>query len=220
MVLCCLTTRAGIPPAISSCRKTSAWSSCRRTRPSSTQSSGYGRISEIIASRTASSRLPTRLSTPVVTLGIGCSAKPDEFDPCAPIPGSNRSATNQVGINRRDALWLAPCGLLPRPQSGCRNRKLGPSRDGVTDSPGGEGIPGQSPAGGHRSLGRALFRGSLHRWARAEMRHHKLAHHPVLLDHLVLRGRQRWRQVDVLHAGVALFEALQVSDEVIWRAGE
>jgi hypothetical protein len=43
------------------------------------------------------------LSTPVVTLGIGCSAKPDEFDPCAPIPGSNGSATSQVGISRHRA---------------------------------------------------------------------------------------------------------------------
>jgi hypothetical protein len=33
-----------------------------------------------------------------VRLGIGCSDKPDAFDPCAPIPGSNRSAINQVGI--------------------------------------------------------------------------------------------------------------------------
>jgi hypothetical protein len=32
-----------------------------------------------------------------VTLGIGCSAKPDTFDPCVPIPGSNGSAINQVG---------------------------------------------------------------------------------------------------------------------------
>src|ERR1700737_1956131 len=67
---------------------------------------------------------------------------------------------------------------------------------------------------------RDLFGRSLHGCARAEMRHHQLAHHPILLDHLVLRGRQRWRQVDVLHAGVALFEALQVGDEVVGRAGE
>jgi hypothetical protein len=31
--------------------------------------------------------------------GIGCSAKPDAFDPCVPIPGSNKSAINQVGIS-------------------------------------------------------------------------------------------------------------------------
>jgi Exonuclease VII small subunit len=37
-------------------------------------------------------------SIPVVTLGIGCSVKPDASDPCVPIPGSNRSAINQVGI--------------------------------------------------------------------------------------------------------------------------
>jgi hypothetical protein len=34
----------------------------------------------------------------VVMLGIGCSVKPDGFDPCAPTPGSNGSATSQVGI--------------------------------------------------------------------------------------------------------------------------
>ena len=33
-----------------------------------------------------------------VTPGIGCSAKPGEFDPYAPIPGSNGSTANQVGI--------------------------------------------------------------------------------------------------------------------------
>jgi hypothetical protein len=60
--------------------------------------SGYGCISETIASRTASSRPRARSSTPVVRLGIGCSDKRDAFDPCAPIPGSNRSAINQVGI--------------------------------------------------------------------------------------------------------------------------
>jgi hypothetical protein len=38
------------------------------------------------------------LDTPIATVGIGCSAKPDAFDPCVPIPGSNRSAINQVGI--------------------------------------------------------------------------------------------------------------------------
>jgi hypothetical protein len=36
-----------------------------------------------------------------VTLGIGCSVKPDASDPCVPIPGSNRSAINQVGITRK-----------------------------------------------------------------------------------------------------------------------
>jgi hypothetical protein len=35
-----------------------------------------------------------------VTPGIGCSAKPDAFDPCVPIPGSNGSATNQVSYSR------------------------------------------------------------------------------------------------------------------------
>ena len=44
------------------------------------------------------SRPLARSSTPVVTLGIGCSAKPDAFDPCVPILGSNRSAINQAGI--------------------------------------------------------------------------------------------------------------------------
>jgi hypothetical protein len=34
----------------------------------------------------------------VVTPGIGCSAEPDAFDPCVPIPGSKGSAINQVGI--------------------------------------------------------------------------------------------------------------------------
>jgi len=42
---------------------------------------------------------------------IGCSAKPDGSDPCAPIPGSNGSATNQVGISS------VPCG--PACCSGC-----------------------------------------------------------------------------------------------------
>jgi hypothetical protein len=39
-----------------------------------------------------------------MTLGIGCLDKPDVFDPCVPIPGSNGSAINQVGIK--------PCGWL------------------------------------------------------------------------------------------------------------
>jgi hypothetical protein len=72
-------------------------SSCRPTRPNSIPSSDYGCISETIASRTAFSRPLARSSTPAVTPGIGCSAKPDAFDPCVPIPGSNRSAANQVG---------------------------------------------------------------------------------------------------------------------------
>jgi len=45
------------------------------------------------------SRPLARSSTPVVTLGIGCSAKPDAFDPCVPILGSNTSAINQAGYN-------------------------------------------------------------------------------------------------------------------------
>ena len=65
------------------------------------RSSGYGCISETIASRTAFSRPLARSSIPVATLGIGCSAKPDAFDPCVPIPGSNGSAINQVGIRPR-----------------------------------------------------------------------------------------------------------------------
>jgi hypothetical protein len=71
MALCCLTRRAGISPAISSCRKTSASSSCRRTRP------------ELNPIERLWLHLRDKVSTPVVTLGIGCSAKPDEFDPCA-----------------------------------------------------------------------------------------------------------------------------------------
>jgi hypothetical protein len=43
--------------------------------------------------------------------GIGCSAKPDAFDPCVPIPGSNKSAINQVGIIARHS--------LKRPSSNC-----------------------------------------------------------------------------------------------------
>jgi hypothetical protein len=39
------------------------------------------------------------LSIPVVTLGIACSAKPDAFNPCVPIPGSNGSAINQFGMS-------------------------------------------------------------------------------------------------------------------------
>ena len=35
-----------------------------------------------------------------MTPGIGCSAKPDAFDPYVPIPGSNGSAANQVGITQ------------------------------------------------------------------------------------------------------------------------
>jgi hypothetical protein len=61
-----------------------------------------GYISETIASRTAFSRPLTKSSTPAVTPGIGCSAKPGEFDPCAPIPGSNGSATSQVGYNTQE----------------------------------------------------------------------------------------------------------------------
>src|SRR5262249_55199728 len=80
------------------CLIISAWSSCRPTRRNSTRSSGYGYISETIAYRTAFSRPLARSSTPVVTLGIGCSAKPDAFDPCVPILGSNMSAINQHGI--------------------------------------------------------------------------------------------------------------------------
>jgi len=56
-------------------------------------------ISETIASRTAFSRPLARSSIPAVTLGIGCSDKPDAFDPCVPIPGSNGSAINQVGMS-------------------------------------------------------------------------------------------------------------------------
>jgi hypothetical protein len=66
--------------------------------PPRTQSDGY--ISEMIASRTAFSRPLVRSSTPVVTLGISCSDKPDASDPSIPIPGSNGSAINQVGIIR------------------------------------------------------------------------------------------------------------------------
>jgi transposase len=47
---------------------------------------------------TAFSRPLARSSTLVVTLWIGCSAKPDAFNPCVPIPGSNRSAINQASI--------------------------------------------------------------------------------------------------------------------------
>src|SRR5260370_22341242 len=46
------------------------------------------------------SRPRARSSTPVVRLGIGCSAKPGALDPCAPIPGSNGPATNDGGYNR------------------------------------------------------------------------------------------------------------------------
>ena len=67
--------------------------------PNSTRSSGCGCILETIASRTAFSRALGRSSTAVVTLGIGCSAKPDAFNPCVPIPGSNRSAINQVSMH-------------------------------------------------------------------------------------------------------------------------
>src|SRR5262249_25786673 len=48
-----------------------------------------------------------RSSTPAVTPGIGCSAKPDAFDPCVPIPGSNGSAANQVGISTVAQLYAA-----------------------------------------------------------------------------------------------------------------
>jgi hypothetical protein len=72
-------------------------------RSNSTRSNGYGCISETIASRTAFSRLLARSSIPVVTLGIGCSDKPDAFDPGVPIPGSNGSAINQVGMIGRQA---------------------------------------------------------------------------------------------------------------------
>jgi len=72
--------------------------SCRPIRPNSIRSSGYGCISETIASRIVFSGPQARSSTAVVRLGIGCSTKPDAFDPCAPIPGSNGSAINQVGI--------------------------------------------------------------------------------------------------------------------------
>src|SRR5262249_30260770 len=86
-------------------------------------SSGYGCISETIASRTASSRPPARLSTPAATLGIGCSAKPDAFDPCAPIPGSKGSATNQVGI--RPQAGNSPRTFVPL-DSPAKNASQGP----------------------------------------------------------------------------------------------
>jgi hypothetical protein len=92
----------GIPPVISSCPKTSAWCPCRPIRPNSTRSSGYSCISKTIATRSAFSRPRAMSSTPVVTRGIGWSAKPDAFDPCVPIPGSNGSAINQVSIIARD----------------------------------------------------------------------------------------------------------------------
>ena len=79
--------------------KNLASSSCRPTRLNSTRSSGYGCISEIIVSCTAFFRPLTRSSTPAVTLGTGCWAKPDASDLCVPIPGSNGSAINQVGIS-------------------------------------------------------------------------------------------------------------------------
>src|SRR5689334_21300880 len=44
------------------------------------------------------SRPLARSLTPVVTLGISSSIKPDAFDPCVHIPGSNRSAISQAGI--------------------------------------------------------------------------------------------------------------------------
>jgi hypothetical protein len=43
-----------------------------------------------------------------VMLGIGCSDKPDAFDPCVPIPGSARSAINQAGIT------FSPAGICGR----------------------------------------------------------------------------------------------------------
>ncbi len=51
---------------------------------------------------------------------------------------------------------------------------------------------------------RDLFRRSLHRWPRAEMRHHQLARSTILSFGVVSGGdRLMW-----LHAGVELFEAV------------
>jgi hypothetical protein len=62
-----------------------------------------------------------RSSTPAVTSGIGCSAKPDAFDPCVPIPGSNGSAANQVGIRAfSHALGHEPALLSVRANGRCR----------------------------------------------------------------------------------------------------
>jgi len=88
----------GIPPAIWWSLKISAWCSCRPTRPNSIRSSGCGCISETIACRTVSFAPPMRSSTAVVTPGIGCSPKPAASARCAPIPGSDMSLINQVGI--------------------------------------------------------------------------------------------------------------------------
>jgi len=56
-----------------------------------------------------------------VTLGIGCSAKPDAFDPCVPIPGSNGSAASQAGISTY--VWLFEA--IAREQHRCRESPTG-----------------------------------------------------------------------------------------------
>src|SRR5262249_54180575 len=81
-------------------------------RPNSTRSSGYGCISETIASRTAFFSPLTRSSAPVVRPGIGCSTKLDASDHCVPIPGSNGSAINQVGIRGLGAEFARCCRCL------------------------------------------------------------------------------------------------------------
>jgi hypothetical protein len=62
-----------------------------------------GSLSERTGSPTASSRPPSRSSTPVATPGTGCLPRPAASDPCVRIPGSNRSRFNQVGIT-----WTRP----------------------------------------------------------------------------------------------------------------
>jgi hypothetical protein len=66
----------GILPASRACPRTSAWCSCRPTRPSSTRSSDCGCICATIACPTASFTPPRRSSTAAAKLGSGCSPKP------------------------------------------------------------------------------------------------------------------------------------------------
>jgi hypothetical protein len=54
-----------------------------------------------------------------LTLGIGCSAKRDAFNPCVRMPGSNGSAINQAGIS-----FPISCGCWPlQSQERARERR-------------------------------------------------------------------------------------------------
>src|SRR5205823_6365633 len=99
--------------------------------------------------------------------------------------------------------------------SAARLRRLYP----MTVTPAKAGVHGRSgsrPSPGRRLLPRVwLFRGGGVGGAAAEVGHDLFGEDLELLDHDVLRRGQGRGEVDVLHAGVLLLDALQEGDEVV-----